>query len=461
MSAPDLLLKELRARPRSADRATDIYTMVLFVLVFVLPLARWSTQQIAPAAQWSPPWWTAAIVAVFAAIGVAVAGRTRGPVAVSAPYAEWVVAGPDPLASRLRPSWWRSLLVTVLAVLFVVVVAVVSRSTWPDPVGLATVLAVALGIGVLLAVTWLSGQARRWKTTALLVLLSAGAGLAWTDAWRSLDGDQAWWPLLVLPIALSTMAAVQRALSAIRPSRLRAQAVRWSRVEVFATTADLASAAAVLRAPTHLGRHWRPAFAAPPFVRRDLIGLGRAPGRTVTGLLAAAGSGLLVPVAQEAVTPLIALISVTVAYIGACFLSDGLRFHAFDRERPSAFGVGPAAAALQHLVVPTVLLTVVMGCAAILGGSPHVAVALALLVVACRALSVFKGHMPLELLTPVMTPVGEISSAGRLLWLADAVLVALLVGGTTVSQAEGWDAAAILVVAAGLVAVWARSRWRQ
>ncbi|MBM9463946.1 hypothetical protein JL108_10855 [Aeromicrobium sp. YIM 150415] len=461
MRAPDHLLRELRARPRAADRATDIYTMILFVLVFVLPLARWGTQQVAPATQWSPPWWTAAIAAMLVAIGAAAAGRTRGPVAVSAPYVEWVVAGPAPLARRLRPTWWRSLLVTMAAVLFVTVVAVVSRSTWPDPVGAVTVSAVALGSGVLLSVVWLSGQARRWRNAAVLVLLSAGTGLAWTSAWRSLDGDPAWWSLLVMPVALGTAVVVPRALSAIRPSRLRTQAIRWSRIEVFATTADLASAAAVLRAPTRLGRHWRPAFAAPPFVRRDLIGLVRAPGRTATGLGAAAASGSLIPIAQNAVTPLIALISVAAAYVGVCFLSDGLRFHAFDRERPSAFGVGPGAAALQHLVVPTALLTLVMGSAAVLGGSPHVAIALALLVVACRALSVFKGHMPLELLTPVMTPVGEMSSAGRLIWLADAVLVALLVGGATVSQASGWDAVAILVVAAGLVAVWARSRWRQ
>lgn len=461
MTAPDRLLREIRTRPRAADRATDLYIVVLSVLVFVLPLARWGTQQLAPAADWSLPWWSVVGGAGVMAIAVAAAGRTRGPVSVPAPYAEWVVAGPVPLARRLRAPWWRGLSAVSAAVVFLTVVALVSRSQWPDPIAAVVVTAVALGSGGLLAVGWLAGQARRWPVVVALAVLAAGTGLTWSAGWRSLDDSPVWWTLLVLPVAAGAFVLVPGCLAALRPSALRAQAVRWSRVEVFAATADLASAAAVLRAPTRIGRHWRPSFAAPAILRRDLVGLVRAPGRTLTGLVAAGIAGALVPVAQRASTPLIAVISVLAGYVAVCFLSDGLRFHAFDRERPSAFGMTPAAIVRQHLMVPTASLTLVMGAAAVVGGALEVAVALALLIVACRALSVFKGHMPLELLTPVMTPVGEMSSAGRALWLADAVLVAVLVGASAVSQAAGWDAAAILVVAAALVAVWARSRWRQ
>ncbi len=461
MTSPDRLLREIRTRPRGADRATDLYIAILSVLVFVLPLARWGTQQLAPAADWSLPWWAGAAGAGLVAVAVAAAGRTRGPVSVPAPYAEWVVSGPVPLDRRLRAPWRRSLSAVVATVVFLVVVALVSRSEWPGPFAALAVVAVAVGSGALLAVGWLAGQARRWSAIALLAVLMASTGLAWTAGWGSLDGSPAWWTLVVLPIGAATLALVPGCLSKIRPSALRGQAVRWSRVEVFAATADLASAAAVLRAPTRIGRHWRPSFAAPAILRRDLVGLVRAPGRTLTGLVAAGSAGALVPIAQRAVTPLVAIIAVLAGYVAVCFLSDGLRFHAFDRDRPSAFGTSPAATVRQHLVVPTASLTVVMGAAAAMGGAPHVAIALALLIVACRALSVFKGHMPLELLTPIMTPVGEMSSAGRAVWLADAVLVAVLIGATTVSQAAGWDAAAILVVAAALVAVWARSRWRQ
>lgn len=192
MRAPDRLLRELRERPSTSDRATDIYIAVLAVLVFVVPLARWATLQLAPAMAWDVG--PVHVAIVTAALGVAAvgAGRTRGPVAPTAPYVDWVVSGPDDLARVLRPFWWRSLGgVTAVAVVAGLVV-VASRDTWPDPLAAVVLAVVVLAFGLLLAVAWLAGQSRLRLSALALALLSAAAGWPLHDAWAGLGTQPRW-----------------------------------------------------------------------------------------------------------------------------------------------------------------------------------------------------------------------------------------------------------------------------
>lgn len=463
MSDADAFLRAVRSKPRAADRVVDLYTLVLSVLIFVLPLARWASQQIAPAIAWELGTVEVMLICGVLGLGVVAAGSIRGLVAPTAPYLDLVVAGPQPLTGRLRATWLRGTAGLVALVVFGVAVAMVSRSSWPDPLAAVAMGLVAAGFGVLLALGWLAGQARWWAAAIPAAVLVAAAGWPLAVAWRGLADGPDWWMLLAVLAAVGVVGAlglVRGSLSRLRPADLRSQAVRWSRVEFFATTTDLASAAAELRTPTRRGRHWRPRFAPPALVRRDLIGLTRAPGRTAMGLLCAALAAGAVAPAAEGRTPMLAIGIASIAYVAVSLLSDGLRFHAAERERPSAFGLSPARTAVQHLVVPGVLTALIAGAAGAAAGSAHVAVALALLALACRAMAVFKGHMPLELFTPVMT-VGELSSAGRLLWLGDAVLACVLIGATAVSQTTGWVSAGLLLAGAIGTGYRAYSRWRK
>ncbi|RLV57203.1 hypothetical protein D9V41_00680 [Aeromicrobium phragmitis] len=459
MRAPDRLLRDLRERPSTSDRATDLYIAVLAVLVFVVPLARWATLQLAPAMAWNVSPMHVALVTGALGVAAVGAGRTRGPVAPSAPYIDWVVSGPDELARVLRPFWRRSLAgVTALAVVAGLVV-VASRDTWPDPVAAVVLAVVVIAFGLLLAVAWLAGQSRLALPAVVLVLLAAVAGWPIHDAWTALATAPRWWVMVVPVIAVVAMLSVRRVVVVLPPSRLRTQALRWSQVENFAITADLASAADVLRGRTRRGRRWRPAFGAPILVRRDVVGLLRSPGRAAAGVGLAFLSGLLLGPAHTAPTPIIAIVAVALSYAAACYLSDGLRFTAANRSRPPVFGFTPARTALQHLVVPTVLLVVVMSGAAAAGGASAAGCGLALLALACRAASAFKGLLPIEYLTPIMTPVGEMSSLRVLFWVADAFLVCMLVGATILFQADLWTGTGLLLLAAVLVGFWARSRW--
>uniref|UniRef100_UPI0025F4E9E6 hypothetical protein n=1 Tax=uncultured Aeromicrobium sp. TaxID=337820 RepID=UPI0025F4E9E6 len=417
------------------------------------------TLQLAPAMAWDVG--PVHVAVVTAALGVAAVGvgRTRGPVAPTAPYVDWVVSGPEDLARVLRPFWWRSVVgVTAVAVVAGLVV-VVSRNTVPDPLAAVVLAVVVLGFGLLLAVAWLAGQSRLPLPAITLALLSVAVGWPLHDAWAALGSQPRWWVMVVPVAAIGALLSVRRMVVVLLPSRLRTQALRWSQVEAFAMTADLASAADVLRGRTRRGRRWRPTFGAPALVRRDLVGLLRSPGRAAAGIALACLSGLLLGPAQDAPTPIIAIAAASLSYAAACYLSDGLRFSAANRSRPAVFGLTPAQTVLQHLVVPVVVLVVVLSGAAAFSGAVGVGFGLALLALACRAASVFKGLLPLEYLTPIMTPVGEMSSLRVLFWVADAFLVCTLVGATILFQAEGVSALGLLVGAAALAALWARSRW--
>jgi len=76
-----------------------------------------------------------------------------------------------------------------------------------------------------------------------------------------------------------------------------------------------------------------------------------------------------------------------------------------------------------------------------------------------------KGPLPVFLLTPVVTPAGDLSVLNVLLWQSDAVLLTLaLGGGLTVafySGAAGVVVAVIwLVLGGGVIALLARRRLR-
>ena len=92
------------------------------------------------------------------------------------------------------------------------------------------------------------------------------------------------------------------------------------------------------------------------------------------------------------------------------------------------------------------------------------AVALVAFLVIMQAFSSFKGMLPLELLTPVPTPMGDLPFLSVAFWLADAVTVELVTAGGLTSLVIVATLPVIFLTlpgcAAGLMASWSMARFR-
>src|SRR5690606_25460174 len=110
-------------------------------------------------------------------------------------------------------------------------------------------------------------------------------------------------------------------------------------------------------------------------------------------------------------------------------LCDGLRHAAALGEGSAQYGLSRPALRGLHAVWPTLAGIGLAGAGAALAGAPvGLAAAVVGVVVAVRLADVLKGVMPVEMLVPIVTPMGDLSAAGRAVWLADGPLLVLAAG---------------------------------
>jgi hypothetical protein len=124
-------------------------------------------------------------------------------------------------------------------------------------------------------------------------------------------------------------------------------------------------------------------------------------------------------------------------YLSAGAFSDGVRAHADNIGAPPLFGIAAQPLALFHLILPLIASCVLMVAGAV-GASGFVhselqisvvtASAFAVVMVALRGVSAVKGPLPITLLLPVPTPVGDVSILFALAWAFDGLLIALGIG---------------------------------
>src|SRR5690606_13063232 len=95
--------------------------------------------------------------------------------------------------------------------------------------------------------------------------------------------------------------------------------------------------------------------------------------------------------------------------------------------RPSLYRQSAGRLMLLHAPVPLLAATVVPAAAALLaGGAPvaaSVAASLSAAVLVVRAYDAAKGPLPLSLMMPVPTPLGDASAIGVWAWQLDALLI--------------------------------------
>lgn len=284
-----------------------------------------------------------------------------------------------------------------------------------------------------------------------------------------------------LVLALVAAAWLVVGLSRLSAPRIVGQAVRAQRAQTLVAAMDLAAFGELYRAVPRAGRRW-PAVRRVPgpgaVVAADVVGSARTPARLFAGLaaLVVAGGvsgfglpGVALPGASpgEGGLPVGLVLVAALAYAGASVLCDGVRHAAAGRGGLPTYGFSDPVMLALHVLWPLVGGTA----AALLGwilvpgggflegafpGGTTVALATVLAVVVgavgIRVADALKGPMPVELLVPVITPAGDVSAVGRLVWLSDGPLLVAALGAAGLAQAggmaAGWLFGALGVVAA-------------
>ena len=125
-----------------------------------------------------------------------------------------------------------------------------------------------------------------------------------------------------------------------------------------------------------------------------------------------------------------------------------------------SFSNGTPAASAELLARAFALLHVIMDPTLSAGDVVPWTVTLVAFLVIVQALSAFKGMLPLELLTPVPTPMGDLSFLNVAFWPADAVTVVLVIAGGLTSLVILATSPVIFLTLLGRVAgSWRGGRW--
>lgn len=372
------------------------------------------------------------------------AGQVRGPVVLSPFMVHVTVHGPKPRRVSLH-SPFRSALLLLLplgAVLGALPPAASVRAGEGGPTTLVVGGLAGATVGILVTVAWLAGQALTPRTTtwtAVLCLLIAGGLAMW---WPGPLGLTGWG--LVTAAAGCLLLVVPPLLDRLSGPVLLEQAHRWHTATTAGGAGDLAAAAATYRTRP---RRPRPAGAVGDttllpvlFLRRDLVGALRTPVRSLVAggaLFLAILMGALSTTLPDQMAWFVVGTSSLTGYVALGVWSDGFRHSVEASAAPTLYGLSDHQLLSLHALLPlAVVLTLgtTAGLLAVLVGGQPLMAALALcgalFCVAVRMFDAAKGPMPLILLTPAPTPMGDASAIPIAMWQADALLLAALVPTT-------------------------------
>jgi hypothetical protein len=232
---------------------------------------------------------------------------------------------------------------------------------------------------------------------------------------------------------------------------------------------DVSSAASAYVPQPHAGRRWRAVHRVRSLPLRlalgDAVAAARTPGRLAIGVAGLLVAGVLMGFASLHLVPWLAAVAGAVAYVAVGTVTDGIR-HAVEAMSSTAmYGVSDLAMIGGHALFPamsavTVVAVVALVVVAAMGGavwgSAFGAVVVALSAVAARVLDALKPPMPVVLLLPIPTPMGDLSAANRVVWVLDALLLTGLAGaGVAVVGRAPW----VLVLCVVVIAAVGIRRW--
>lgn len=479
-----------RART-TGDRAYLLYMAVLLTLVTIAPMARGIWMLVTDplvAARLLPAAASRDAVLLVAAVwaSAVVAGQFRGPV-IFAPVlasAFSVSAIPRRIAYA-RPFWRAATSLTLIGMSFAAMIA----AGWmvqgaATPVGAACVVVVGAACGIIAAVLWLLGQLVSARVAGIVVVLLLGmAGLAllapattmltplgWVMLSYSSAGASGWWAALVACATISAT-CVPWMLGCMHAESVVVQSLRWDSARTHAGLLDLSASAATYQPLPRVGRR---VFAvrvarglAGRMLIRDSIAASRTPARLAAGVAGLLVAGALLTLV--AATPSVALAAIVgvVTFLAIGPFTDGLRHIVESAAAVPLYGASDLALVASHAIFPLLagLVLLVLGSVAVavwlpgaLGGSLAASIVLALASVSARLMGALKPPMPVTLLMPMPTPMGDVATLARAAWAIDGVLLAGFAGvaAATVVSAP-WMSVVTLAVGWTIVA----HRWRR
>lgn len=468
-----------------------IYQSVIVALVVVVPalMLLWSVM-VTPAVIASLLTENASTVTMVVVVLVwsaaLILGRLRGP-AVRAPLLTSVLsAGPERRAVAFRGPVAGGVGIVVGIATFAG--AVISAALWTA--GSVTLAAGAVfivasfGVGLIAGSAWLVGQIfPRWALPAGLMLAVVGSVSAlvsplapllpwgWAAAAYPNEGSLvAAVTLLVVALLVLVVAVAQ--MEHLRRPDLEAQAQRWDTAQVFASTLDLGSASAVYQARPKLFRTVRAVLRVRShvsrFFLRDAVGAVRTPSRATMGAVSLTVAGVIVGCGLTP-TPFWGAAAGLLVYLGMGPLSDGLRHAAAMSGDLPLYGISDRLLVASHVTFPASSAVLFVGVGSIVAGVVHgnsvagmplfaSVVATVMLSIAVRVATSLKGPMPITLLAPASTPMGDIGAVTRLLWMFDGLLLAAMAGLLCLTGAWLLASVELVFVAFLLVRRWTRRR---
>lgn len=509
----------LRGRQNRADAGEvsyRLYMAVMVIIVVVAPVARIGVLGFADTYAGGDLALIASGLTAVTALLV-LGGAQGGPAYAGLAPLDLLYTTAIPRRRLLARSVARGLVAGAVVGAFACGLVIIARSVRGDmAVELAVEsLLVGVAMGLLAAFGTLLGQLGRgirWSLASALALLAV-AQLMWgfqADPWSlgvsavfaeldtagEVTGVPALLPttVVLLAAALLLACAGPRIAALLSWEALREQAARWDVIHVTAGTGDPKAALDRLGAPVRVGRRWRfrPSRAlALAILGRDLLGMLRTPARSLLGLIGlglglgvwwcalgvdvlGAGVGSVAPV-QSGVFGAAAMLLVTFALRPWC---RGLATAAEGAGSSPLLPVSSQGLLARHLLAPLGLATAVVGAGIValivLGsasGTELWGVACSSLVLVCcglalRLLAALKGSIPLRLLAPIPTPMGDASGINVALWMIDGPVLSLLSGALLgVLWAVGLVSGGVLVWAwivsaavLGSMLLWARGR---
>ncbi|KGN37322.1 hypothetical protein [Knoellia aerolata] len=321
--------------PARKEVAYAAYVAVILVGLYGFPVLRALVLAADPEAMGSAlrsPWAVLVVVAVTAVVAVLgrEAGRVRGPVVAPVPWVDHVVASSLDRWAALRPWFGYSL----FAVLF------------------------AGGLsGLLVGAAFLGARAASWWFVPITVAVGLLVGLVGGTTW--LLGQSRLSPPLrrgPRPGVSSRLGAPSAEVRRMGLPELRTQAARSNRIVGGVQAGDLRAVRLEAARPVTRGRALRLRRRGPvaTLVARDVLGLRRAPGAAVVGLVLTVLGGVTLgaTLGSSAVPPLVGFVAAIIGYVGFGALAEGLRLEADTVGTPALFGMPPVRAAATHLVVP-------------------------------------------------------------------------------------------------------------
>ncbi|MFD4377107.1 hypothetical protein [Streptomyces sp. NPDC058486] len=471
-------------RGTARDWAYPVYLTVVLVLVYVVPvvhLMRTSRPLLTleSSAAATP---VACLVAAAAVWGAQLAGRYWGPLVLK-PFLLHVFMSTDlPPARYLGTLAHRRLAYAALGTLLAVATATFLLTDLFDQPGAALVpqgAAVAVGIGALAPVAWLWGQVRPVRDNALLAAATAAAAAAMTLLARSapLAATGLWLTAAATALAAAALARSGfRSLGTVDLARLARESARAAEAQTFAWTGTLHHALDLYRPEP---RGLTTALTRPDGRLRGPLAQGavralRTPGRALAAAVSLPAGGILLalgltdPAARTAT--LSWLTGAALVYAGSGWTGETWRALRDELTRPPLLGGGRRALLARTLAWPTTAVTTATALATTatllsLGPLPTtrvtdtalLAAGTLLLVLGARFLREMKTNLPIELLLPIVTPLGDLSALRVFLWQFDG-LATVLTGVLILNAIPTAPAATLTAAALTACCTWAALR---